>query len=231
MKYLSELLWEKNARKVNEDSLTIYELQISNRPLLLAVLCDGIGGLSNGELASSFVTARIRDCVESCSRTPHLSLSQLRKRLNRELYECHDVLLKYAQSQGKPLGTTICLCLIMEHRALIMSCGDSRIYTGIHALKNQVPLHQDSHGRLTRSIGVGAIHIPYYKYMLFPKGTNILLCSDGFYRANHNLITSKDYFSRPDNESAISSALHTLYCNAVNHGEQDNCSCIFIHIK
>lgn len=231
MKYLSELLWEKNGRTVNEDSLTLLEMRISGRPMILAVICDGIGGLDNGELASSFVTSRVRDCVEICSRMPHIKLSQIHKKLNRKLYECHETLQKYADTTGKQIGTTICLCLIMKHRALLMSCGDSRIYTGTHSLKNQVPMHQDTLGRLTRSIGAGDMHIPYYKYMLLPRGSNILLCSDGFYRSNHRLIVSKDYFKNFRNESDISATLQTLYCNAVNRGEQDNCSCILIHIS
>lgn len=231
MKYISDLLWEKNSRETNEDSLAIYELKVSGRPMILAALCDGIGGLYNGELASSYVISRIRDCIERCSRIPGLRLSHIRKHLNRELYECHETLQHYASIQGKATGTTVCLCLIMEHRALIMSSGDSRVYTGTHFLKNQVPLHHDSLGRLTQAIGPGAMQLPYYKYMIFPRGSTILLCSDGFYRANHSLITSKNYFWNLSSETSISTALHSLYCNAVNHGEQDNCSCVLIHIK
>ena len=59
MEFISGYLWKKGAGDVNEDSLTIQQIRCQRKICLMAVLCDGIGGLKNGEFASGYVTEEL----------------------------------------------------------------------------------------------------------------------------------------------------------------------------
>lgn len=50
--YCSEVGIKKS---VNQDSLCIKNARLNNHDVLMAVVCDGMGGLSKGELASASV--------------------------------------------------------------------------------------------------------------------------------------------------------------------------------
>lgn len=48
-------------RENNEDCVMVQEFQTSIGSVVLAVLCDGMGGLSHGDVASSFVVRRFQE--------------------------------------------------------------------------------------------------------------------------------------------------------------------------
>ena len=49
-----------NVRTTNQDSMNVQLLEIMGRQVVFAVLCDGMGGLQKGELASASVTYAFR---------------------------------------------------------------------------------------------------------------------------------------------------------------------------
>ena len=48
-------------RKVNQDSLSVRRLETCTGKMVLAVLCDGMGGLNFGELASGAIVSAFTD--------------------------------------------------------------------------------------------------------------------------------------------------------------------------
>ena len=44
-------------RKINQDSLSVRRLETRTGQMVLAVLCDGMGGLNFGELASASIVS------------------------------------------------------------------------------------------------------------------------------------------------------------------------------
>lgn len=220
MQYYSEFLWKKNCREANEDSISIVHVFFNGKPLILAVLCDGVGGLNNGEFASSFVVSSIKSHFESLQSKQSVSLCSLRHSLSRTLYYCH--------SNLNGCATTVSLAVIYNNHALLMSCGDSRIYAGSTTLTSIFRDQSDSRGRLTHAIGSVSTPLINSRIRHLRPGVRILLCSDGFYKKNNSEITSRHWSSSLKTESQWKDALESMYCNAVNMGEKDNCSAIII---
>lgn len=226
MEYKTEFLWEKNARKINEDSIAIQQIMLNNSPFLFAVVCDGIGGLCEGEKASSIAVGRLKQCFENIAYGPPQSMLTIKHRITRELHSIHLALKEYSTEHDTSLGTTVCLTCIYRDKGFILSIGDSRAYQGKGPLKLLTPSHTDSKGRLTRAIGIGTFHNPYYERIKIKKNQLLLLCSDGFYRRNHLYLTHSTSIPPNKDESSIKELLSCMYYHAVNLGESDNCSAI-----
>ena len=56
---------EGAVRKVNQDALMIKTARYKGREILFAAVCDGIGGLADGEKASSCVIGSVSDWFEN----------------------------------------------------------------------------------------------------------------------------------------------------------------------
>ena len=61
MQFISEVYWDRGAREVNEDSLSLQQVSIRGKKVVFALVCDGIGGLEQGETASGFVAERMTE--------------------------------------------------------------------------------------------------------------------------------------------------------------------------
>ena len=228
MEYLSEFIWRKGARDINEDSLAISEIKICNQSMLLAVICDGIGGLAQGENASTFTVSRLKCAFEQAAREPDMDLRRMRHILSRQLYTCHRLLKEKGTEAGAPMGTTVCLALICGRRGYLMSNGDSRIYFGRRRLSPKLPDHTDPRGRLRRAIGVGSYYPADLRRIYFGPKDILLLCSDGFYRRNHLSISAPGTFSHLLTPDQMRGKLEGMYYSALNSGERDNCSAVVL---
>lgn len=220
MQIISEFIWKKNSRSVNEDSLCICHVLSNGHPLVLAAICDGVGGMPDGESASNMVINSLKNCFNSISLYPNRTLKSIYHLMNRCLYSCHEDI-----SSG---ATTVSLVIIYQNRGFILSSGDSRIYMGTNKLSLSTKDHSDKDGRLTQAIGSGQFNKPFKRFFRIRAGSSILLCSDGFYRRNHLNILKKNYFSDCHTEDDWKNKLEAMYSNAVNHGEKDNCSAIVL---
>ncbi len=91
-----------------------------------AVVCDGMGGMKNGEAASKCAlrhTIRFFERNEYTENSISKNLRQLAENINKEICNLTD-------ENGKKInsGTTIVLTVIFENRLYMMAIGDSRIY-------------------------------------------------------------------------------------------------------
>lgn len=83
------------------------------------VVCDGIGGLKEGEYASSYVTMRVRDWFyDACLK--HIEKRHGWKRIERSctrtLYDCNRYLQLYGKERGIRLGTTMTMAIVRSDR-------------------------------------------------------------------------------------------------------------------
>ena len=130
-----------NVRKVNEDSYSVSSLADN---ALLAIVCDGMGGLSCGEVASSLAVETFRETVERLcrgrvkdgiltlpERDANLILANAATRANHAVMDYHR-----AHAEIESMGTTLVAALIVDlgGKASVswISLGDSRIYTVDH---------------------------------------------------------------------------------------------------
>jgi len=220
MKINSEFIWEKNQKETNEDALCICHVNFNNEPLILAAVCDGVGGLPDGENASSLVISNLKNLFYQLPRNARLSLPKVSSLFSRCIFSCHKEIVHGA--------TTLSMVVIYRKRCLILSSGDSRIYIGTNRLKQITPDHTDKHGHLTQAIGNGSFRKPFITYKKLSSKSIILLCTDGFYSSNHQFITRKNHFISNKNEQDWLLSLQNLYYYAVNSGEKDNSTAIAV---
>ena len=120
-----------NVRTTNQDSMNVQLLEIMGRQVVFAVLCDGMGGLQKGELASASVTYAFRRW--SREKLPfflhtRLQDNDIRREWNGVLSECNEKIRLYGKRNGASLGTTIAALMITPERFYAVNVGDSRVY-------------------------------------------------------------------------------------------------------
>ncbi len=119
-----------NQREANEDSILIRCAKTPVGDILLCVICDGLGGLSRGELASATVVRAFSDWFDRelvVGRTVP-DLRETAKRWESLLLELNRSILCYGEKNQIHLGTTFSGILFVGGKYLICHVGDSRIY-------------------------------------------------------------------------------------------------------
>lgn len=192
-----------NVRLGNEDSMLVCEKKFKKTQALLAVVADGMGGLSHGEQASSYVTENLKQWweLEIGGEEIPPDIDHINDTLGFVIEKIQTGLCSQAQQQHTNMGTTLSLIFILGDAYIIKQVGDSRIYLidkrhHYQLTKDQTwcQLEVDA-GRMSaaeaavhkkRHVLINALGI---KEGFFVQGTRgqlhkkqrVLLCSDGYY--------------------------------------------------
>lgn len=117
-------------KDTNQDSVLIKHATYGKSEVLMAIICDGMGGLSKGEVASATVIREFDKWfltnLEFELRNPDMDViggkwALLLKNLNIKIQE-------YGQSIGERLGTTFTGALFINNKYLVVHVGDTRLY-------------------------------------------------------------------------------------------------------
>lgn len=215
MRYLISASSDVGIKKENnQDSLMAKSLSIDGEEVALAVLCDGVGGLAKGEVASATVvkafdkwfSERFPD-IFYADNVDSLIYSDWQKLLevyNRKIRE-------FGIANNISLGTTITAILLLRERYYIVNIGDSRTYeisSKVRQLtKDQTIVEYElANGMLTpeqaekdkrksillQCIGASERLIPDFFTGKIQKNTVFMLCSDGF----RHLISEEEIYAK-----------------------------------
>ena len=118
-------------KTTNQDSLSI---RVANTPqgrMVFMVLCDGMGGLDKGEVASASVIYAFDQWFKN--ELPSLCLAPLEDTVIKEQWtnivtEQNLTIKKFGGRHGVNLGTTVVAMLITQNRYYVLNVGDSRAY-------------------------------------------------------------------------------------------------------
>lgn len=118
-------------KTTNQDSLSIRVVNTSQGRMAFAVLCDGMGGLDKGEVASASVIRAFDNWFKN--ELPALCTSAIQDSVIREQWNniitAQNITIKnYGARQGVKLGTTVVAMLLTQTRYYILNVGDSRAY-------------------------------------------------------------------------------------------------------
>lgn len=118
-------------KSTNQDSLTSMVFNTPQGRMTFTVLCDGMGGLEKGEVASASVIRAFRDWA--LRELPQLCEAPLEDVKIREQWENvvtqqNRIIQAYGARQGVRLGTTVVAMLLTQSRYYILNVGDSRAY-------------------------------------------------------------------------------------------------------
>lgn len=241
-------------KKINQDSLCAVIADSSYGESCLAVLCDGMGGMQLGEVASGIAVYRFRNWFREVFplllEQYGFDRSRIMVSLKSEIEEVDQDLREYAKQQQVKMGTTLTLVLLTEREYLIAQLGDSRAYL----LSDEIQMLTEDQsyvfreyleGRMTleetrrhpkrnlllQCIGGSKEAHPVFTTGTVEWGNRILLCSDGFVHENtevelFNLLSS---YGAKDKES-LHTNLVSLVETAKAKGERDNISVMTISI-
>ena len=171
------------------------------------IVCDGVGGSENGEIASKIIAESVG---KGLSRIPLANISA--DLIDTELADAKQKLVDHARANGlsTDMATTICLLVLAEQKAFISWSGDSRAYhfrngevlykTSDHSLVNTLVKkgeisEQDALSHPQRNVILKAIkaddsQVETEDHWIkdIRNGDYFLLCSDGLFEN----LTDKD---------------------------------------
>lgn len=239
-------------KSANQDCLIVRRAKYVNKNIVFAVLCDGMGGLSEGEVASRSMLEKMISWFDNTYST-NLSNGYTEGELKEQwltLVAKENLLLKeYGRSRNIKLGTTLTAMLIEDNTYYILHLGDCRIYEITEEYIRQltadhtVIAREIFLGRLTREqaqidprrnvllqcIGASDEVKPDFLSGKVEGGSIYLICSDGF---RHMVAEKEIYemFSRIKNitEQDMKNSIRKIIDLNKNRKETDNISAIAI---
>lgn len=240
MKYLFAYHTDKGGVKsVNQDSLLVEQAVYRGQEVVLAVICDGMGGLKHGELASAGVIWAFDEWFRNIF--PELADQD---EFEDELYDSWEILLQdmhrkikeYGKGHGIRIGTTATVMLLWQREYYIAHIGDCRIYEikdGIRRLtKDQVQAEIERDGKenvLLQGIGASKRICPVYYSGKVEEEAVFLLCTDGF---RHKISEQELYqFFAPEemnDERVMRKQAKRITETIMERGERDNISVLVL---
>lgn len=232
-------------KSTNQDSLSIKVVNTKQGRMVFAILCDGMGGLDKGEVASASVIRAFDNWLMTelpiLCESP-IEDSAIRSQWENIVTEQNNKIKAYGAGQGVKLGTTVTAMLLTQTRYYVINVGDTRayeLYNGIRQITNdqtfvarEVALgnmtEEQAHTDERRSVllqCVGASDEVYPDMFFGDCRTNAvyMLCCDGF----RHEITPEEIYDRfqPDkllDESAMNQASIELIELNKQRQERDN---------
>lgn len=238
-------------KKTNQDSMLVMQASTDRGQVLLASVCDGMGGLAKGEVASCAMVEALQGWFANelpkllaAGLTEEVLFSQWQDLIQR----AGDRISDYGASINVDLGTTCVALLVMEGDYYLVNVGDSRIYliadTIYQLTKDQTYVQREiDEGRLTyeqaatdpnRSVllqCVGATRViePVFYHGKCLPGQVFMLCCDGF----RHVISSQEFFDafnpkKMKNKDIMKQKLEELTRLNIARHEDDNISAILV---
>lgn len=186
-----------SVRPNNQDSYAAGELSSS---VAWAVVCDGMGGASGGNIASSIAVKIISERITS-SYKDGMSRSAIKNMLTSAIAAANIEVFDESQSDEAlaGMGTTVVAAIIADDSVYIAHAGDSRAYILSNGSLNQITKDHSfvqemvDKGRLTpdeakddprkniitRALGVNdELRVDFYEEFI-NKDDIVLICTDG----------------------------------------------------
>lgn len=240
-------------KKTNQDSVLIIQAETDQGSILLASVCDGMGGLSKGEVASAAMVRALDEWFRN--GLPKLlaegfSAENLWQSWTQLINDTNDQIADYGAQLHVELGTTAAAVLVIGNRYYTLNVGDSRIYLMVDNLyqltKDQTFVQQEiDAGRMTEAealadprrsvllqcIGASRYIQPEFLEGQAPAGSVFMLCCDGF----RHVISPEEFCAafqpqRLDSRDTMEKVLDSLIQLNISRGEDDNITAVLVKI-
>ena len=200
-------------KSTNQDS---YSVKVFNTPqgkMVFAVLCDGMGGLEKGEMASASLVNAFNKWAQErlslLSQSP-ITDSDIRNEWTSIAITFNEKIKTYGKMCGVSMGTTLTALLLTGDRYYIINVGDTRAYELAEGTKlltegqtvvarevkmgNITPEEARNDSRrsvLLQCVGASDEVYPDFFFGDVKKDAVYMLCSDGF----RHEITEEEIYS------------------------------------
>lgn len=244
-------------RQRNEDAALLLRWQLlhdtANTEVLLAAVADGMGGHSNGHIASRLALRSLAaSFVQGMAHAPlegmqALSDEQLVTLLNEAVTAAATQVNAAGQQGLADMGTTLCAALIVGDLVYIANIGDSRAYwvgpdeiqqiTEDHSwvaeqvVKGEMtPLEAAVHPRrhlITNMLGFDRPAAPDFFSLALEPDDCLLLCTDGV----SGLVSDSEIKQMLSVTSSLQQASNELVALAKQRGGPDNLSLVLVRMR
>lgn len=236
-------------KDTNQDSVLIKHASVDGTEVLMAIICDGMGGLAKGELASATVVREFSRWFdqELPVELAHMQLQVVAEKWALMLRDLNMRIREYGGRMGANLGTTFSGILFYGSQYMIVHVGDTRIYSINNGVTQLTTDHtfiarEISRGTMTveqakvdkrrnlllQCVGASKVVEPQIIYGTAQPGA-YLICSDGF---RHEISPAEIYESLNPinlmNKNAMHSNVRYLIEQVKSRGERDNISAVLI---
>lgn len=193
-------------KKVNQDACCVRILKIPSHTIVLAVVCDGVGGMVEGEYASHNTVLAFHNWFDYTLSKKAVDVPEgdelfdfLIADMKALIIQQNEAVYSYAGERGIQTGTTLTAMLFVDDDYFIAQIGDSRAYQVVDQV---LQLTEDQSfvakevkaGRMTKEeakrdrrrniilqcLGATAFIEPVYLTGKVKKDAVYFLCSDGF---------------------------------------------------
>lgn len=240
-------------KDTNQDSVLVEVADTDYGKVCFAVICDGMGGLSKGELASATLIRRFEAWFHNDfpgMLYQGIAPETLQDTWKKLLTDTNILITNYGIEQKVRLGTTAAVFLAVGGIYYIVHVGDSRIYKVDSTLTQLTQDHtfvqrEIDAGRMTKEqsetdpqrnvllqcIGASSVVEPDFQFGQVSNDMCFLLCSDGF----RHVIGPKEIYEQTNPKVALSEQemeQRLKYLTELNkyRRENDNISSALIRI-
>ncbi len=234
MRYVTDVYWCRGSvAGKNQDSVVLQQVLTRRGRVLMAAVCDGMGGISAGETASGYVAEELQEWYYGellCMVQKRKRCWVIRRSLDRLVFHMQRRLQQYAVREEISLGTTMTVLVVWEKTWMLWHLGDSRAYRFRGGRMEQLTAdHVHGAGKLTKCLGSFGYFVPEHGLGVFRPGEGILLCSDGFWRriSEEELRDVMNPWELTAQEQ-IGRRLKEIGGVCMKRGERDNLSAVYV---
>lgn len=239
-------------KDTNQDSLCVKIADTPVGEVLMAIICDGMGGLSKGELASATVIREFSEWFnnELNQELNAINMDVIGGKWELMLKDLNSRILEYGKSVQTNLGTTFTGMLFIKNEYIIVHVGDTRAYFISSDLKQltedqTVVAREIKRGTMTleeaktdsrrnmllQCVGASKAVEPQIIKGNIEKGA-YMLCSDGF---RHEITKDEIFESLNPKNLQSKEAMHTNSLYLINlvksRNERDNISVVLMKVE
>ena len=189
-------------KKTNQDSSSILVANTPCGAVCMAIVCDGMGGLEKGELASAHIVKMFKLWFETdFPRIMQMDdYGNIRYQWNEIVQRENEHIALYGANNSVNMGTTLTVSLFLKSKIYTMHVGDTRLYEIlnteliIHTEDQTLVAREVKRGNLTpeqaeadprrnvllQCIGASKVVEPQYFELQLKPNRTYMICSDGF---------------------------------------------------
>ncbi len=250
MAYVAAATEVGSRKRVNEDSCCIKVAQTSLGEVVMALVCDGVGGLSAGNLASATVVNRFSQwfeqelpmLMEGMVADGSFDFQTVKAVWGALLQTQNELIRTHGIKTGTRLGTTFTGVIVCGGRYLVGHVGDCRAYQLDKASFRQITEDQTEVARklaageitaeearrmpknvILQAVGSGRVLVPaFYEGTCGPNELFVICCDGAYHRAENEGIRQIFQRARFTDEQSLGKACHDLLDYDLQMGEKDN---------
>lgn len=229
-------------KPVNEDSYAVLRHDALENSAVLVAVADGVGGLDDGERASSAVVDALEQWWHQIDWAAMPGIDNLMQELIKCVNDANSEIYESSRKKGRKSGTTLSALLFKDECYQIFHVGDSRIYcVGKGLAGNITTLTEDHSSLLPKVVNNETIMRPVltecigyrqsFSYQQtagkYQTGEIYIVCSDGIFKTLQDKKIGKTVQWQRNN---VKKACRSLIAKAKNNKETDNLTAAVIRI-